>query len=132
MRLEKVDSVFRVSRPFGEFFDWWMRFLRPIHKMSPQEMKVAAAFLKRRHVLHCAGHKDADSEAVSQSSRRAVGQELGFGTRHFYVLCSTLRKAGFIKDGRINPRFIPEYDGSGKFAAVIYFTFPDGTEAAKA
>ncbi len=128
MRLEKVDSVFRVSRPFGEFFDWWMRFLRPIHKMTPQEMGVAAAFLKRRYAMAQSGVENPEKAACSAEVKRDLMGELGLATRHFYVICSQLRKAGFFKDGAINPRFVPEYDGSGKFAAVIYFTFPNGDE----
>ncbi len=125
MRLEKVDSVFRVSRPFAEFFDWWLRFLRPIHKLTPQEMKVAAAFLRRRHQLVQSGEKDAETKVMSSEVRKELRDELGLGYRHFLVICSVLRKAGFFKDGGINPRFVPDYDGGGKFAAVIYFTFPD-------
>jgi hypothetical protein len=56
--MENVTNFFRIESnqklkmsPDGDFFRAWIDFHRPIHELTPREMDVLAAFLKKRYEL---------------------------------------------------------------------------------
>lgn len=124
----KVSSVFRIARPFDEFFAWWVRFLRPFHRMTPLEMSVAAMILSERYRFEREGERDPEAAVMTPANKLAMIDRLNITKRTFYTVCSSLRKRGFFKDGGINPKFIPEYDGSDRFSILVNFSFTDGAK----
>lgn len=129
----KPDAVAVCNTSFkgAEFFKCWLSFLKPYHSLSAKELRVAACFLKKRHELSKVISDDAliDRILLNWDNTKAIREECDVSVSYFGALMHRLRKNDFIKDNRINPRFIPRLkteDGEKKFSLMILFNIEDG------
>lgn len=149
--MNKPDKILRVYRPFGEFFRWWMKITRPFHRMKPQEIDVAAKLLEFRYDILKQDTKETKDETeycasavpdVSEDARdrkmkeeevyrvlmckewkEKIASELDITQAHLNVLLSNLRKRGFLRDGSVNPIYIPDVENEESYSLMILFKF---------
>ena len=122
-----INSVIRIpSSPGKEFFRMWLNFLRPFHLMSDRQVDVAATMLNLRFELGRVITDEflLDKVVMSADSRRRIEEECGVTPEHLQMLLTKLKRANFITDGKINPRFVPRFnDGDDSFKLMLYFDF---------
>ena len=122
----KVDNVIKIPTTFNGIFKLWFEFLKPLHKMSPKEIDVASALLRKRYELSKSVLDDGilDKLSLSTDVRKEIMKEQGLPSGHFNVVISNLKKNKFIIDDRINPRFIPRIiEDKGNFQLLFLFDF---------
>lgn len=110
--------VLRVDRPRSEFHRWWMELTAPFHHLRRSERRLAAAILDL--MAEQAGRRD----PLSPSLRGRLLEMSGMTPSMLNTSLSRLRKAGFIKEGEVNPRLVPRPSGGG-LDVTIRFTFND-------
>ncbi len=106
----KANNIIRIQTSIdGNFFRYWLEFLRPFHKLTDREIDVTTAFLQKRHNLSKVIKDAAILEKVTmgEDTKRQVREECNITLPHFQVIMGKLRKNKIIVDGRLNPRFIP-------------------------
>lgn len=112
----------------GNFFKFWVEFLEPFHHMKSREKDVAAALLRERYLLSKVISDDAvlDKITLSLDTKKKIMKEYNLSSSNFHVVLTKLRKANFIKDNRINEKFIPdgidEEDSSYRLLLNFAFT----------
>lgn len=60
---------------------------------------------------------------LSKENRKKIREELNITTAHLQVILSTLKSVEFIKDGVVNPRFIPRINNDKQFNLLMNFEF---------
>lgn len=128
----KPSALIRVpsSLDGGTFFHWWVRFLNPFHDLTAREMDVTAAILQYRYELSKTVSDPVllDKLAIDTDARNAIKAKLGLSVGYIKVILSKLRKCGFIKDNKLEPRFVPDVkvdDNSPTFSVLIVFDFSE-------
>lgn len=123
--MAKNTSVFRIPTNInGDFFRYYLEFLTPIHKLTSRETDVFAAFLKERYRLSKLIPDDSivSKLMMSPDTHRVLMESCEMSSSHFQVVFSKLRKLGYIKDGAVDKRFIPDIDPeTDKFNLIFYF-----------
>lgn len=104
-----------------------MIFLKPFHNLTNKEMDVAAKILQHRHFLSKAikDEKILNDVLLSRENRKKIREELDITTAHLQVILSTLKSVNFIKDGMVNPRFIPRINNNKQFNLLMSFDFSE-------
>lgn len=123
---KKVDkAIVLPSCNEREFFRLWLTFLTPLHKLTPKNVEIAAELLRHRHRLS----KVILDEGVlmkvlmSTETKDEIIKDCNISTQNFHVAVSTLRKAGFFVDGKINPKLIPNItDTTTSYNTMLIFT----------
>lgn len=122
-----ADSVGRVPCKLdSSFFKLWFDFLKPFHHLTDREMEVITSFVRQRYELSkvIADKAILDKVTMSEDVKKKVREECGITLAHFQVIMGKLRKSEVIKDGRINPKYIPKIEeGSDKYKLMILFDF---------
>lgn len=101
-----------------------MEFLTPFHKLTSREKDVAARIIMQYFKFK--GSVD-DREVLkellwSRSSRKDIMDSLKMSQAHFQMVLAKLRSAGVIKDGDLNPRYIPgRIEGERRFMLQIVY-----------
>ena len=113
-----------LSSETENFFRYWVEFTKPLHRLTDREMDVVTAFLQKRYELS----KDIldpiklDKYLMNEDTKAEIRDECGVSPAHFQVIMGKLRKSGVIKDGNINPLFIPNIkEDNGTFQLLLYF-----------
>ena len=131
--MEDVTNVIRFSptpelkmSPDGDFFQLWVEFLKPVHKLTNREMDVLAVFLKRRYEL---GKVITDADVLdrvlmSEETKLGIRKECDVSPKHFQVIMARFRKNGVVKDNKIFLPLIPTITGEG-VGLMVYFSFDD-------
>lgn len=121
----KSNSKLKMS-PEGDFFRYWVAFLKPLHELANREMDVLAAFLKMRYFLskEIIDSDRLDRVLMSEETKREIREKCGITPKHFQVIMSKFRKNGVIKDGRICMNMIPTITDEG-VGLMIHFSFKD-------
>lgn len=122
----KVNGVISIPTSInGSFFRYWLEFLTPFHRLTPREKDIATSFIKQRYLLSKAIKDEAllDKITMSEETKRKVMQECNIAPSHFQIIIGKLRKAKFIVDNKINPKFIPKnlHDNDSSFQLLLYF-----------
>lgn len=122
----KVNSIIKIPVSFKKnFFEYWLEFLAPFHHLTPKELSVASAFLRKRYELSksITDPITLDKMLFSADIKKQIKDECGLITSHFYAVLGKLRRVGLIKDNKINPKFIPKNvtDSSKSFKLLLYF-----------
>lgn len=121
----KVDNVITVPAPLeGKFFEYWLSFIKPLHKLTLREIDVAASFLRQRYNLSkvISEQELLDKVAMNDDTKKKVREECNISQAHFQVIMTELRKNKFIVNGRINPKFIPKItEDSDSFKLLLLF-----------
>lgn len=112
--------------PDGDFFRYWVEFLRPLHELTKREMDVLAEFLKARYNLskEIINGDRLDRVLMSEETKREIRKTCGISTKHFQVIMTKFRKNGVIKDGRICLNLIPTITDEG-VGLMVHFSFKD-------
>lgn len=104
-----VNKVIDVPCDERGFYRMWMAFLTPIHHFTPQVNNIAAELLWQRNRLSkiILDEPTLMKVLMSPDVRKDVLKECKITLSTYNVALNKLRKGGFFKDGRINPRLIP-------------------------
>lgn len=108
-RPDKPNNMLGIPTTLDNFFRYWVEFLEPLHELTDREIDVITAFLKKRYELS----KDIldpiklDKYLMSEDTKAEIREECNISSAHFQVIMGKLRKSGIIKNGNINPKFIP-------------------------
>lgn len=131
--MENITNLIRIKSnpklkmsPDGDFFRYWVEFLRPLHELTKREMDVLAEFLKVRYDL---GKVIIDTDTLdrvlmSEETKRNIRRSCGISAKHFQVIMSKFRKNGVIRDGRIHLNLIPTITEEG-VGLMVHFSFKD-------
>lgn len=131
--MESVTNLIRITSnaelkmsPEGDFFEAWVEFLKPVHKLTNKEMHVLALFLKRRYELgkEINNQDRLDSVLMSEEIKREIRLECGISSKYFQIIMSKFRKNGVIKNNKIYLYLIPEITTEG-VGLMIQFCFKD-------
>ena len=112
--------------PDGDFFRYWVEFLRPLHELTKREMDVLAEFLKVRYNLskEIINTDRLDRVLMSEETKRDIRKTCGISAKHFQVIMSKFRKNGVVKNGRICLNLIPTITEEG-VGLMVHFSFKD-------
>lgn len=123
--MAKNTAVFRIPTNIdSDFFRYYLEFLTPIHKLTSRETDVFAAFIKERYRLSKLISDDSivSKLMMSPDTHRVIMETCEMSSSHFQVIFSKLRKLGYIKNGTVDSRFVPDIDSeTGKFNLIFYF-----------
>ena len=120
----KVNKVVPVPCNTRNFYKLWLSFLVPLHKFTPHVVAIAGELLRHRQEL---SKKILDEKLLSkillgQEVREEIMKDCDCTLSTFRVTINKLKKAGFFKDGSINPLFIPAIEeGSNGFNLMLAF-----------
>ena len=120
----KPNNVFFVPCTEISFYRAWIEFLTPYHKLTAREKDVAARLLVQYFKLAESIKDDAVLYELmwSKTSRKDLMASLKMSSANFQVVLAKLRTAGFLKDGLINPRFLPHKVGDdSRFMLQVVF-----------
>jgi hypothetical protein len=129
--MEKVTNYIKLSSnsklkmsPEGDFFRYWVEFLRPLHELTKREMDVLAEFLKVRYNLskEIINTDRLDRVLMSEETKRDIRNTCGISAKHFQVIMSKFRKNGVIRDGKIHLNLIPTITEEG-VGLMVHFSF---------
>lgn len=125
--MAKNTAVVRIPTSVdGDFFRYYLELLAPIHKLTPRETDVFAAFLKERYRLSKIIPDDSivSQLMMSTDTIRILQEKCEMSSSHFNVIFCKLRKLGFIKDGHVDSKYMPDIDkDTDKFNLIFYFDF---------
>ena len=112
--------------PDGDFFRYWVEFLRPLHELTKREMDVLAEFLKVRYNLskEIINTDRLDRVLMSEETKRDIRKTCGISAKHFQVIMSKFRKNGVVRDGKIHLNLIPTITEEG-VGLMVHFIFKD-------
>jgi hypothetical protein len=131
--MEKVTNYIKLCSnqklkmsPDGDFFRYWVEFLRPLHELTKREMDVLAEFLKVRYNLskEIINTDRLDRVLMSEETKRDIRKTCGISAKHFQVIMSKFRKNGVIRDGKIHLNLIPTITDEG-VGLMVHFSFKD-------
>lgn len=121
----KADSVIRIPSSLDtDFFKYWLVFLSPFHNLTNRELDIATGFLKHRYELSkvISDNDILDKVTLGEETRIKITKECGISTSFLQVIIGKLKKSGFITNGKINPRFIPNIkEDSGNYQLLLLF-----------
>lgn len=125
----KANNVIRIPTSKDGFFKYWILFTRPFHSLTEKEMDVTASLLKHRYNLSKVILDDdvLDTVLFSEDVKNKIKAECDISSAFFQVILGKLRKVGILKEGKINPRFIPNFKDEEDFKLLLYFDI-DETE----
>lgn len=126
--MPEVDNVIPLSSNLHDFFNLWLKFIKPFHNLTEREQDVTAAFLRMRHEL--AGkindQKILNQVLFSEQTKKKIMEETHLSVAHFQVIMGKLRKAGVIKDNTLNPKIVPLIKpGAKDFKLLLFFDIED-------
>ena len=126
-KINRPNNVARVPCSLSDsFFKYWFMFWEPFHKLTKREIDVAASLVKTRYELSKVVKDEAilDKLIMSEDVKKKVREECNIQTQHFQVIMSNLRKHQVIKNGKINPIFIPRIrEGESTLQLLFLFDF---------
>ena len=122
------NNVIRIPTSLSNrFFRYWLDFLEPFHGLTPREKDVATEFLKQRFELSRSITDEAllDKVVMSNDTKAKIREDCGISVGHFQVIMGKLKDSGFIKEDKVNPKFIPKNIdlNSKNFQLLLYFDF---------
>ena len=126
-KINRPNNVARVPCSLSDsFFKYWFMFWEPFHKLTKREIDVAASLVKTRYELSKVVKDESilDKLIMSEDVKKKVREECNIQTQHFQVIMSNLRKHQVIKNGKINPIFIPRIrEGENTLQLLFLFDF---------
>lgn len=125
----KYDKAVRIPcRLSDDFFKYWLLFIQPLHSLTPKIIDVAACLLKNRYLLSKSIIDDniLNKFLMGTEMKEKMLSELKIPVTSYNVALNKLKKAGFLVDGKIEPKFIPVIKPDAKsFNFLLYFDFQD-------
>lgn len=123
----KINNIIKIPTSINDFYKYWMIFLKPFHNLTNKEMDVAAKILQYRQQLSKVIKDDTvlNDVLLSKENRKKMREELDITSAHLQVILSTLKSVEFLKEGRVNPRFIPRVSNNKQFNLLMSFDFSE-------
>ncbi|MBO6233439.1 MAG: hypothetical protein J6N78_05230 [Clostridia bacterium] len=120
---KKINALLNI--PYSskeEFYEWWVTFLKPIHKMSSVPCKVFAVILaEREKYAKTNDSNNVDTILFSPEAQEIICEKLNIDKIKFWCHLSVLRKYGVINKNKVNPKFIPEITDDNMFRLMLKF-----------
>lgn len=120
-----LNNVIKIPvKAYGSLYRAWLEYLTPMHRMNNSAKNFAAYLLQERERLSksISDDKLLYSVMMSRDSKKRIMEECGLSHSYFDILMKKFKKAGFIKDGGINPIYIPKkIPESGFFNVMLLF-----------
>ena len=119
----KPNKIIYLKCTASSFYRMWMEMLTPFHKLTSREKDVAARILAQYFILK---ESIPDVEVLkdvlwSHKSRTDMRESLGISQAHFQMILAKLKTCGFLVDGGINSRYIPDKTEEPRFLlSVVY------------
>jgi hypothetical protein len=123
-----ADSVVRLpaSKNEGDFIKLWLTFLTPLHKLTPNLINLASEIVRKRIELSRVISDDnvLDKYLFSDEDvRKEIMENCGMSKNNYYVGITNLKKAGFIVNGKVNPKLIPTISKDAtSFSTLLMFS----------
>lgn len=121
-----ADSVIRIPcKGLKGFLKLWLTFLTPLHKLTPTIINLAAEILRQRFELSKSISDDTILDNYLLSNKditNTVMTNCNLSSSNYHVGITKLRKVGFFKEGKINPKFIPKLNlDNDKYSLLLLF-----------
>ena len=125
MKNLKVSKGIEIPCNERTFYRKWLSFLTPLHKFTPQVTTIAAELLRHREELSkvIKDENILSKVLLSQDIREQILKDCKVTLSTFRVTVNKLKKAGFLVDGKINSRFIPNVKPNEDFNLLLMFKF---------
>lgn len=117
-------TIIRIPASEETFLIYWLEFLKPFHKMTDTEIKVAVEFIKERYALGKVITDEAliDKVLMQEDTRNKIRDNLKITPKHYYLIMHSLNKKKVINNGVFNVKFIPNIEENAKdFRLTFYF-----------
>ena len=121
--MSKNQSVAPISCSIKDFFNYWLVFTKPFHKLGNKEIKILSYLLYKRYELSKIINDDSllDKYLFNNEIREEVRLASNCSKPHFQLLLTKLRKAGVLLDNNIlNKRFIPDITDDTRVFNILY------------
>lgn len=128
MKQTTNSKAIRVPCTRDNFYKIWLTFLMPLHKLTTKSTEVASELLRHRYLLSKAISDPVllNKVLMGQETRTEIMKKCNITSSNFYVVMGKLKKADFLKDGGINPKFIPDsVMNSNSYQLHIMFNVKD-------
>ena len=124
-----ADSVIKLPcSSVGDFIKIWLTFLTPLHKLTPTIINLAAEIHRQRFELSSAINDEAILDYFLMTNKditSSIMANCNLSSSNYHVGITKLRKVGFFKDGKINPKFIPKITHeSTSYSLMLLFSIP--------
>ena len=119
----KPNNVISLKCTEDSFYRLWIEFLAPFHKLTARERAVAARIIAQYFRLK---ENIPDPEVLrdvlwSHKSRKDMRESLKMSPAHFQIVLAKLRESGVIRDGDLDPRYIPHKGDEPRFMLSIIY-----------
>ena len=104
-----AGKALRIPCTKQSFLKVWFDLLRPVHRLTPTEMKVAAAFVEHWYALRktISNEDQLNMILFSPKEKQKIYEEVGISYSHMRAAIIKLKQRGIIKNGRLNYQYIP-------------------------
>lgn len=128
-----ADSVIKLPcSSVGDFIKIWLTFLTPLHKLTPTIINLAAEILRQRFELSKAINDDTILDNYLMTNKEitnSIMTNCNLSSSNYHVGITKLRKVGFFKEGKINPKFIPKITpDSTSYSLMLLFSIPNNKD----
>lgn len=109
--MSKNQSVATMSCEIKDFFNYWLVFTKPFHKLGSKEIEILSLFLYKRYELSKIIKEDnlVDKYLFTNEVREEIRSNTDCSKSYFQLMLTKLRQAGILsKENIINKRFIPD------------------------
>lgn len=124
MGAKKNTNIKKIHTSKESIFKYWLRFLKPYHKLRDGEIEALSTMLYYRYELSREVNNPelVDRLLFSTETRAKVREKLNnMGQKVFNNLLTSLRSKGVLsKDNKINPVLIPNMTEDG-FSLIFDF-----------
>lgn len=123
----QVNDVIRVPCTIDDnFFKFFFTIMKPYHGLSSREIDVLSLLVRKRYYLSkvISDPKILDKVVMDEDTRKEIREQLGMSSQHLLVILNKLKANGILKDGKINPKFIPSLkEGQNNYQLLFLFDF---------
>lgn len=121
--MNKPDNAVKFTVGIDRLFRLWLTFLKPIHKLTDGEMRLASELLLKRYELEkeIPNQQLLDVTLMSKEVRHEIMTKLKMDNRYMQVVLSRMRNKKFLIGNAINPKFVPMLNGTNIFRLLLYF-----------
>lgn len=125
-----ASTALRIPCTKKTFLKVWFDMLRPVHRLTPAEMKVAVCFVEHWYKLSETIKDDEQLNMVlfSPQEKKKIYEEVGISYDHMRAIIIKLRQRGIIKNGKLNYRYIPKYEAGQPYRLIFII---DDTETSR-
>lgn len=118
-----ADGGMRIPCTSSTFIRAWLEVMRPIHRLTPKEMDVAAELIKRRYDLTKGISNPAliDKVLFNKETKDSIITKVGITDSHYKMVLHKLRQNGVIDGKKINPRYLPDWTPGKPFRWMFIF-----------